>query len=151
MTLCNVCRGRVVCLLRLCVLMMSGLSILADAEPHALSGTAVEPSNVMEKLRDIDDWDPRAYGIRNNCIRASQIQSIDFKDDQTAIVSMGRRREIILTLQRPCLGIQRYGFVQVRRSSALCATFDSFEVVGSRMRCPISALEPHVRLSQRDE
>ena len=127
--------------------------LLCTTSANAWSGDRLEPtpnSALIEKLRALDGHRSGNYGIRNNCIKADRIRSIQFEDDQTAIVDMGRRRKVILTLRRECRGISKQGYVQTTRGNRLCAKFDRFEVLQTGMQCEIESLQPYVRLNNEE-
>ena len=123
--------------------------LLCMTPASAWSGDRVEStpnSALIEKLRALDGQRLGNYGIRNNCIKADRIRSMQFEDDKTAIIDMGRRRKVILTLRRECLGISKQGYIQRTRGNTLCAKFDRFEVLQSGIQCEIESLQPYVRL-----
>ncbi len=115
--------------------------VIADSHDHL----SVQVS-LTEELRSLDESDSSSFGINNKCIRRNAIRSIRFQDDQIAIVKVGRGREIILSLTRPCLGIKRNGFIFSTRSNKLCERFDYFEVMETNMICQIDSIQPHIRL-----
>ena len=102
--------------------------------------------SLTEELRSLDESDSSSFGINNKCIRRNAIRSIRFQDDQIAIVKVGRGKEIVLSLTRPCLGIKRNGFIFSSRSNKLCERFDYFEVMETNMICQIDSIQPHIRL-----
>ena len=102
--------------------------------------------SLTEELRSLDESDSSSFGINNKCIRRNAIRSIRFQDDQIAIINIGRGKEIVLSLTRPCLGIKRNGFIFSSRSNKLCERFDYFEVMTTNMICQIDSIQPHVRL-----
>ena len=127
--------------------------LLCTASASAWSGDRLEPtpnSALIEKLRALDGHRSGYYGIRNNCIKADRIRSIQFEDDQTAIIDMGRRRKVILTLRRECRGISKQGYIQTTRGNRLCAKFDRFEVLQTGIKCEIESLQPYVRLDNEE-
>ena len=127
--------------------------LLCMASASAWSGDRVEStpnSALIEKLRALDEQHLGNYGIRNNCIKADRIRSIQFEDDQTAVIDMGRRRKVILTLRRECRGISKQGYIQRTRGNTLCAKFDRFEVLQTGIQCEIESLQPYVRLDNEE-
>ncbi|MAH74082.1 MAG: hypothetical protein CMK29_08315 [Porticoccaceae bacterium] len=102
--------------------------------------------SLSEELRSLDESDSSNFGIYNKCIRRNAIRSIRFQDDQIAIINIGRGKEIVLSLTRPCLGIKRNGFIFSSRSNKLCERFDYFEVMETNMICQIDSIQPHIRL-----
>ena len=127
--------------------------LLCVSSATAWSSDRVEStpnSALIEKLRALDEQRLGNYGIRNNCIKADRIRSIQFEDDQTAVVDMGLRRKIILTLRRECRGISKQGYIQRTRGNTLCAKFDRFEVLQTGIQCEIESLQPYVRLDNEE-
>ena len=102
--------------------------------------------SLTEELRSLDESDSSSFGISNRCIRRNAIKSIRFQDDQIAIIKVGRGKEIVLSLTRPCLGIKRNGFIFSPRSNKLCEKFNYFEVMETNMICQIDSIQPHIRL-----
>lgn len=124
-------------------------SALGDDEPQApgAEDTAVETEmSLTDKVKQIGDVDPAQYGIRNGCVSLSRIRSINFIDDQTAIVSMRGRKKILLRLRRECHGIEYNGFVHQTRGQDLCARFDSLRVMRTGTQCQIESLEPYIEV-----
>ncbi len=125
------------------------LSKYNDTMDPVPDGLKLEES-VVERLRVLDQNKPSDFGIRNNCLNANRIRHINFKDDKTAYVDVGRGRQVILTLAEECRGIRHSGFVQKTRTNRLCARFDSLEIIHTGMRCRIESLEPHITLDNDD-
>lgn len=127
--------------------------LLCTASASAWSGDRLEltpNSALIEKLQALDGLRSGNYGIRNNCIKADRIRSIQFEDDQTAIIDMGRRRKVILKLRRECRGISKHGYIQTTRGNRLCAKFDRFKVLQTGIQCEIESLQPYVRLDSEE-
>ena len=61
--------------------------------------------SIIDRLNAINGVNARDWGIRNGCISLSRIRSINFIDDQSAVIQLGRNKEIILRLRRECRGI----------------------------------------------
>ncbi len=132
------------CILRkrtLLLFFVSSALISAEGDCHSYSELSL-----TEELRSLDESDLSSFGIRNKCIRRNAIRSIRFQDDQVAIISVGRGKEIVLSLTRPCIGIKRNGFIFSPRSNKLCEKFDYFEVMETNMICQIDSIQPHIRL-----
>ena len=107
-------------------------------------------NDVMDKLLSISGINHSDSGIRNHCLGANRIRSINFIDDQTAYLDVGQGRQVILTLADRCTGITARGFILKTRANRLCARFDSLEVVDTGMRCRIQSIEPHITLDTDD-
>ena len=123
--------------------------LLCTTSANAWSGDRLEPtpnSALIEKLRALDGHRSGNYGIRNNCIKADRIRSIQFEDDQTAIVDVGRSRQVILTLRKKCPGIKQRPYIHRSRLDSLCARYDRFEILESGLQCQVETLEPYMRL-----
>ena len=132
------------CILRkktLLLFFISSAFVSADGDYHSYAELSL-----TEELRSLDESDLSSFGIRNKCIRRNAIRSIRFQDDQIAIISVGRGKEIVLSLTRPCIGIKRNGFIFSPRSNKLCEKFDYFEVMETNMICQIDSIQPHIRL-----
>ena len=132
------------CILRkrtLLLFFVSSALISAEGDCHSYSELSL-----TEELRSLDESDLSSFGIRNKCIRRNAIRSISFQDDQIAIINVGRGKEIVLSLRRPCVGIKRNGFIFSPRSNKLCEKFDYFEVMETNMICQIDSIQPHIRL-----
>ena len=132
------------CILRKKTLLLFVISpAFACAEGY---GHSYAKLSLTEELRSLDESDLSSFGISNRCIRRNAIKSIRFQDDQIAIIKVGRGKEVVLTLTRPCLGIKRNGFIFSPRSNKLCEKFDYFEVMETNMICQIDSIQPHIRL-----
>ena len=132
------------CILRkrtLLLFFVSSALISAEGDCHSYAKLSL-----TEELRSLDESDLSSFGISNRCIRRNAIKSIRFQDDQIAIIKVGRGKEVVLTLTRPCLGIKRNGFIFSPRSNKLCEKFDHFEVMETNMICQIDSIQPHIRL-----
>ena len=93
------------CILRkktLLLFFISSAFVSADGDYHSYAELSL-----TEELRSLDESDLSSFGIRNKCIRRNAIRSIRFQDDQIAIINVGRGKEIVLSLRRPCVGIKR--------------------------------------------
>ena len=109
-----------------------------------------QPS-VVDRMKAIDDVNPKKWGIRKNCLLISSIRSINFRNDQSAIVDIGRGKEVLLRLRRECKGIRSEGFMYTARGPRLCARFDRFELLRSKRICQIESFEPHLVLEDAEE
>ena len=103
-----------------------------------------DSSNVLERLDQIEEVDPKGWGIRNGCVSRARIKSIHFVDDQSAIINMMGKKKILLTMRKECRGIKREGYITRVRGGMLCAKFDRFEVIGRGLSCAIKSFEPYV-------
>ena len=99
--------------------------------------------DILERLKNISDVDPREWGIRNDCIALQRIKHIRFVDDQSAVVKMRGKKKVLLRLRRECPGIKTEGFLHQARGSQLCARFDRFEVLNRGIPCSIESIEPY--------
>ena len=110
-----------------------------------------DSSSVLERLEQIEEVDPKGWGIRNGCISRARIKSIHFIDDQSAIVNMMGKKKILLTMRRECRGIKREGYITRVRGNTLCAKFDRFEVIDRGLSCAIKSFEPYIEpITQED-
>jgi len=123
-----------------------------DAGELAMQGEPVAASSeqtgldIMERIAGIGKVNPSKYGIRNGCILTSRIRSIRFKDDQIAIVDVGRKKQVIIKLRAECGGIKSEGFIYKSRDGKLCQRFGTFEVIGRSMPCVVDSIEPYVNI-----
>lgn len=115
-----------------------------------------EPTGMAERLRQLDNVDPSDWGIRNGCVMLSRVRSINFVDDQTAILELPGNKQAVLRLVRECQGIARNGYALINRDGRLCARFDSVAVVDSGfgsirtgMPCQVESIEPHLGLEHQ--
>ena len=102
--------------------------------------------DIMERIASIGKVSPSKYGIRNGCILEPRIRSIRFKDDQTALVDVGRKKQVLIQLRGKCDGIKSEGFMYESRDGRLCQRFDTFKVIGRSMPCVIDSIEPYVNI-----
>lgn len=128
-------------------------TVYADDEENSKEEQTVEAdssSSVVDRLKAIDDVDPKEWGIQRGCVNLSRVRNIDFKDNQSAIITMTRKKKILLRLERECRGIEHNGFVLQTRTNRLCARFDSLRVLNSGYTCPIASLEPYVAIDESE-
>jgi len=104
--------------------------------------------SIIDRLNAINGVNARDWGIRNGCISLSRIRSINFIDDQSAVIQLGRNKEIILRLRRECRGIGSEAFIYKTRGHQLCERFDSFRLVTSERDCFIQSIEPYLKIEQ---
>lgn len=108
------------------------------------AGTNDSAKNILDKIHQIEAPDASKYGIRRGCIAQHRIKNIRFKDDQSAIVDMGRGNEALLRLRKECNGIKREGFNYESRRGQLCAKFARFKVIGRSMECIVESITPYI-------
>lgn len=142
----NMSQSRVIWTPLLFACLMYAISFHAGAVDNIEMADAAAKNSIIEKLRALDDLDASDYGIRHNCIKNSRIRSIRFEDDQTAIVDVGRSRQVILTLRKKCPGIKQRPYIHRSRLDSLCARYDRFEILESGLQCQVETLEPYMRL-----
>ena len=85
-----------------------------DSVMDSVTDSATEESqdiSIIDRLRAIDDVNGRDWGIRNGCISLRRIRSINFIDDQSAVIQLARDKEVILRLRRECRGIGSEAFI----------------------------------------
>ena len=114
--------------------------VVEDAESPA--------SSLVERIQAIGEVDSSEWGIRRGCISLNRIRSINFSNDQSAIIDIGRGREAILRLKRECKGIRSEGFAYKTRGSHLCEKFDSLRLLISKRDCQIESIEPYLKLEE---
>ena len=63
-------------------------SVNANATPIVTESATEEAQeiSIIDRLRAIDDVNGRDWGIRNGCISLNRIRSINFIDDQSAVI-----------------------------------------------------------------
>ena len=103
----------------------------------------MDDADVMDRLKNISEVDPKEWGIRNGCINLRRIKNIRFVDDQSAVIEMRGNKKALLRLRRECPGIKREGFLHEARSGQLCARFDRLEVRNRGFPCSIESIEPY--------
>jgi len=103
----------------------------------------MDDADVMDRLKNISEVDPKEWGIRNGCINLRRIKNIRFVDDQSAVIEMRGNKKALLRLRRECPGIKREGFLHEARSGQLCARFDRLEVLNRGFPCSIESIEPY--------
>ena len=130
--------------------MHSDKSAMHSVKEAAHSIKEDQPS-VVDRMKAIDDVNPKKWGIRKNCLLISSIRSINFRNDQSAIVDIGRGKEVLLRLRRECKGIRSEGFMYTARGPRLCARFDRFELLRSKRICQIESFEPHLVVEDAEE
>ena len=104
--------------------------------------------SIIDRLRAIDDVNGRDWGIRNGCISLNRIRSINFIDDQSAVIQLGHDKEVILRLRRECRGIGSEVFIYKTRGRQLCERFDSLRLVTTERDCLIQSIEPHLKIEE---
>jgi hypothetical protein len=104
--------------------------------------------SIIDRLNAINVVYARDWGIRNGCISLSRIRSINFIDDQSAVIQLGRNKEIILRLRRDCRGIGSEAFIYKTRGHQLCERFDSFRLVTSERDCFIQSIQPYLKIEE---
>ena len=130
------------------LLMLS--SVAADTAP-IVTDSATEESqeiSIIDRLRAIDEVNGRDWGIRNGCISLNRIRSINFIDDQSAVIQLGRNKEVILRLRRECRGIGSEAFIYKTRGHQLCERFDSLRLVTTERDCLIQSIEPYLKIEE---
>jgi len=122
----------------------------ANKEPSANEELSAEkkPPSVVDRMKAIDEVNPKSWGIRNNCIAVSRIRDINFRDDQSAIVDVGRGKEVLMRLKRECYGIKIEGFMYQPRGIRLCARHDYLTLIRSKRICHIESFEPYLEVQQ---
>lgn len=108
----------------------------------------VQEISIIDRLRAIDDVNGRDWGIRNGCISLNRIRSINFIDDQSAVIQLGRDKEVILRLRRECRGIGSEAFIYKTRGHQLCERFDSLRLVITERDCLIQSIEPYLKIEE---
>jgi hypothetical protein len=101
-------------------------------------------SSVIDRMNAIGEVDFTKWGIRNGCISINRIRSISFKDDQSAIINISGRKQVLLRLARECPGIRTQGFIYQVRGSQLCERFDRLKLVRTERVCEVESLEPYI-------
>lgn len=121
-----------------------------EDSPASPSPEADAPQNtsITERVHNIGGLNPSDYGIRRGCISLARISSINFLDDQSAIVSVRGGKKVLLRLARECHGIEYNGFVHQTRGQELCARFDTLRVMQTGIPCQIESLEPYVEVQE---
>ncbi len=103
-------------------------------------------SSLVERMQAIDEVDPAKWGIRKDCISIRNIRNISFQDDQSAIIKVGRGKEVLMRLRRECRGIRYEGFIYQARGSRLCARFDRLKLYKTGITCQIESFEPYIKV-----
>ena len=125
--------------------------IVTESATDSVTDSATEQSqdiSIIDRLRAIDDVNGRDWGIRNGCISLRRIRSINFIDDQSAVIQLGRDKEVILRLRRECRGIGSEAFIYKTRGHQLCERFDSLRLVTTERDCLIQSIEPYLKIEQ---
>ncbi|MDA8782335.1 hypothetical protein N9N16_03935 [Porticoccaceae bacterium] len=107
-----------------------------------------EPNTVIDRMNTIGELDTTKWGIRNGCISINRIRSISFKDDQSAIIDVSGRKQVLLRLVRECPGIRTQGFIYQVRGSQLCERFDRLKLVRAERVCEVQSLEPYIPVEE---
>ena len=129
----------------------SAMDGVMDSVMDSVTDSATEESqdiSIIDRLRAIDDVNGRDWGIRNGCISLRRIRSINFIDDQSAVIQLGRDKEVILRLRRECRGIGSEAFIYKTRGHQLCERFDSLRLVTTERDCLIQSIEPYLKIEQ---
>jgi hypothetical protein len=128
-----------------CFLFNPCLTVISQEKPDVGEASFDEVSldNISMQTED-SVLDAKDWGIRNGCISRSRIRHINFIDDETAIIDIMGRKQVLLTMRRSCRGIKRDGYITYVRGNQLCAKFDRFEVLETGMSCAIGSLEPYI-------
>lgn len=129
--------------------MLFMLSIVATTATSSDTNSAKEESreiSIIDRLNAINEVSARDWGIRNGCISLNRIRSIHFVDDQSAVIQLGRGKEVILRLRRECRGIRSEAFIYKTRGHQLCERFDSLRLVATERDCLIQSIEPYVKI-----
>ena len=125
-------------------------SVNANATPIVTESATEEAQeiSIIDRLRAIDDVNGRDWGIRNGCISLNRIRSINFIDDQSAVIQLGHDKEVILRLRIECRGIGSEVFIYKTRGRQLCERFDSLRLVTTERDCLIQSIEPHLKIEE---
>ena len=129
----------------------SATDSVMDSVMDSVTDSATEESqdiSIIDRLRAIDDVNGRDWGIRNGCISLRRIRSINFIDDQSAVIQLARDKEVILRLRRECRGIGSEAFIYKTRGHQLCERFDSLRLVTTERDCLIQSIEPYLKIEQ---
>lgn len=116
----------------------------ANAAINDATDTNNSAKNILDKIYQIEAPDAAKYGIRRGCIAQHRVKNIRFKDDQSAIIDMGRGNKALLRLRRECNGIKREGFKYESLQGKLCAKFARFKVIGRSMECIVESITPYI-------
>lgn len=135
-------------LLLLFILLSVAASATSSAAESAAESATEESQeiSIIDRLNAINGVNARDWGIRNGCISLSRIRSINFIDDQSAVIQLGRGKEIILRLRRECRGIGSETFIYKTRGHQLCERFDSFRLITSERDCFIESIQPYLKI-----
>ena len=136
--------GLLLVLICLLGLHTTGFSQIESGTINNAKDLLTTTSSMLDKLEQIEEVDPKEWGIRNGCISRSRIRSIRFIDDQSAIVKMMGKKKILLTMRKERHGIAREGYITRVNGNKLCAKFDRFEVIDRGMSCAIESFEPYI-------
>lgn len=114
-----------------------------------------QSGGLAERLAQLDQLEPSDWGIRNGCVMLSRVRSMQFIDDQTAMLELPAGKQAVLRLAKECAGVARNGYLLINRDGRLCARFDavaaidsSFGGVRSGPRCQIESIQPHLSLER---
>ena len=105
-----------------------------------------KPVIAAESQEKADDYDldPTKWGIQNNCIHTNRIRKMTFVDQQTALITISRKKTILMTLDRRCPGVDRSGVSYESRNGMLCARFDHIVSLDTKISCRIKSFEPYL-------
>lgn len=123
-------------------------SSIALADTFPTEGEKSSSVFIVDRLNAIDEVDGRDWGIRNGCISLNRIRQIHFIDDQSAVVTLNRDKEVILRLRQVCRGIRSEAFIYKTRGHQLCERFDSFRLLTSERDCIIQSIEPYLKIEE---
>ncbi len=139
-------------LVRFCVSLLLCTAAFGQAySEESLPGEESESTSVIDRMKAIDEVNPKSWGIRNNCISLSRIRGINFRDDQSAVVDVGRGKEVLMRLKRECNGIKTEGFKYQPRGMRLCARHDYLELLRTKRICHIESFEPYLTVEEPKE
>ncbi|UTW46173.1 hypothetical protein KFE80_04560 [bacterium SCSIO 12696] len=98
----------------------------------------------VDELPSDYDLDPKKWGINSGCIRTNRIRSMNFVSDQSAVLKVSGKKYILMTLSRPCRGVQRRGVSYESRTGRLCARFDRIVSLETGISCQIKSFDPYL-------
>ena len=99
-------------------------------------------------LPEVDDVEPREWGIRNNCVSINRIRNFSLIDNKSAVLEMLGGKKILMRFKQDCSGLRHNGFVYSSRSGQLCARFDSIKVLQQGSVCRLESFEPYIELEE---
>lgn len=120
----------------LLTLLLGNSLLLAEDQPEQ----PTQPGAYTE----LDDLNPREWGIDNGCIQTSRIQNFRYFEAGAARVTLVGGKEVIMRFTNKCSGFRHNGIIYETRIGKLCAGFDSVRVLKQGTICPIESIEPYV-------